>query len=110
MPNEYRLSYPCDLYVSIQADSLDEAEKKLIQVLEPVSDGIIVCLETPKGFADPEERLYPRTEDGRIIKDEISLEDGPCEDEDDEETAVEGGPAVEGTPEAAGGGEAGTGA
>lgn len=37
MPKEYRLSYPCDLFVSVEADSLDEAKQKLVDCLAELS-------------------------------------------------------------------------
>jgi len=103
VPKEYRLSYPCDLFATIKAESLEAAKKKFVECLTPVADGIIVCLDTPASWGphyDAEERLYPRVDGDGIINDEISLEDGPDgedeEDEDDpgDQAGVEGGPAA----------------
>ncbi len=100
----YRLSYPCDLFLSIEAGDLETAKKNMRQVLEPTSDGIIVVFETPKGFHDPEERLYPRVDADGIDPNLISVEDVEGQDEEDDDTQDQLP-----VPEAAGGGEAGAG-
>jgi hypothetical protein len=112
MPKEYRLSYPCDLFVSVEAESLDEAKQKLVDCLNELSgQGVIVCLDHPSSWTlDPGERLYPRQDGDGPVTSLVQLEDGPDEDEDDEEAPVEGGPAAEGAPQEAGGREAGAGA
>jgi hypothetical protein len=80
---EYRLSYPCDLFVTIQAESLEEAKRKLVECLDPAIDGIIVCLDVPPQWGkkyDALERLYPRYEKDKIIPELVQLEDGPDEE------------------------------
>lgn len=108
----YRLSYPADIFASIEAPTLDEAKKKLLQVLDPVSDGVIIVLDTPKGWHDPEERLYPRVDGDGLMIDQVSVEDvegdEDGEDDSDEAAAVEGGPEAAPADPQAGGGEAGT--
>lgn len=88
MPKEYRLSYPCDLFVSVFAESSTEARRKLVEALTPLSDGVVVCLDHPKDWPDPAERLYPRFDGDGPHVSLVSLEDGPDDEDEDAEAGA----------------------
>lgn len=83
----FRLSYPAHIYATFEAATVDEAKEKFKQVLEPVEDGIIIVLDTPKGWHDPEERLYP----GKGDKNQIAVADMAVEDIEGEDGEVKEG-------------------
>jgi hypothetical protein len=68
----FRLSYPADIYASVEAGTLEEAKAKMAGVLHTILPGVDLKLDEPAA----EGRLYPRADhNGAIDRVIIAVED-----------------------------------